>query len=589
MPAQTLIPLGKNIIKYGAITAGGKLLYDHTLNLYEPFTKLLEHAPDPLKSNWAQLGIGVAALGVAHFLLSQSVRRCASKDHFVKEASEPSQGAKPAESAPPPPEGQTDAPAAKGRSPAAALVAFLIAIVPKTAIAMVGGPLVINRVPLLSYIYDGLAGQILSLPGMTPIFDQGVHGHVACSAAGLVLILFGYYVVRRGIVKLHGPLHRLSIVNDRRIESLHLDTQKIRGFGMQLQTSDTEGIVGDMTPTADVYSTTYDHDGRHKDKRVATLMYIQDGEPKKTPLDKLDATVLRAVREAIAEMHPDKALSASDLERIDIERLRKIVAAKSETELSELNLGRILLALMNQGHDDISTCDEGRLLEEINDVESGYEGGLFYRAAYRKDEGGHYVRYATMAEDLTASDAQSSSPRNGYGPNYWRHGKVLMGFWIARGAGEDSGNIRMRVQQIRKSRLRRYWDWGASYRWTFRQQNFRIDECWIASYGWVIPYPGVSLRRYYEVRDSRGEIVATMREIVWAKVTFDFNWRVEIYCDRLNNDEAAYTLAMLTEFLHSRHRYVKSRTTPGNTAHERLLVGGGKKRGDATEAIGGGL
>ena len=138
-----------------------------------------------------------------------------------------------------------------------------------------------------------------------------------------------------------------------------------------------------------------------------------------------------------------------------------------------------------------------------------------------------------------------------------------------------------------QSRLRRYWDWGTAYRWTFLKHNLRIDEGWLASY--PVPFTPFKLRRYFIVRDSRGEIVATLRELPLSKLTLDMNWRIEMYCDRLNDERAGNTLALLTEFLHNRHKYVKSRTAMGNTAHERLLVGGGKKRGDATEAIGGGL
>ena len=410
--------------------------------------------------------------------------------------------------------------------------------------------------------------------------------HTECSLVGLLLILLGYAVVRGGIIRRHGPVHRMIYVNDRRVESLHWDTQKIRGFGLQLQTSDTEGIIGDLTPTADANVTVYDHTGKRKGKR-ATVMYLKNLEPTQKPLDKLTGKHVKAVREAIAELVPGAAVPTSELEKINIEKLKTTAGQKLGEEVSDLNLGRVLLALMNMASDDVMKADEGKLLDEINDVETGYEGGIFHRVLYRKDPGGHYVPIATMAEDMTLTDRVSSSDRNGFGPNYWRHGKALMGFWLSRGAGDDSNMIRMPVHEIRKSRLRRYWDWGEAYRWTFRQHNLRIDECWIASY--PTPIPGRKLRRYYIVRDSRGEVVATLREVFWTKFTLDFNWRVEIYCDRLNCEEAGNTLALLTEFLHGRHRYYKSRVAPGNTAHERLLVGGGKKRGDATEAIGGGL
>ena len=590
MPSQTLLPLAKNVVKYGAIMGGGKLLYDHSLALCKPFTDLCAQAPAPMQTGWAKFAMGVAALGVAHFVLSKTAQRKARRDHFAQEAAEKGEGdAPPAETPAPPDTGEEPKePTPKPRGSAGPLIAGIIAILPKTAIAVAGGQLTISTVALLEGIYNGIGARVLALPGMD-VFNQNVRAalaHPLCCAAGLALILLGYAIVRRGIVKRHGPVHRSIIVNDRRVESLHWDTQKIRGFGLQLQTADTEGIIGDLTPTADTYVTTFDHDGKHKG-RTCTIMYLKNLEPQKTALDKLDGSHVTAVRDAIQELYAGKTVSAADLETIEIEKLGKTIADKKGQEMSDTDLGRVLLALMSQGGEDVSKADEGRLLAEINDVEVGYEGGLFHRVLYRRDAGGHYVPDASLAEDLTLTDRVSSSPTNGFGPTYWRRGKVLMGFWFAKSAGEDADMIRMPVHEIRKSRLRRYWDWGPCYRWTFLKHNLRVDECWLASY--PVPFTPIKLRRFYTVRDSHGEIVATMRELFWSKLTLDMNWRIEIYCDRLNDERAGNTLALLTEFLHNRKKYIRSRTTLGNTAHERLLVGGGKKRGDATEAIGGGL
>ena len=592
MPVRTLWPLAKNAVKYGAIMAGGKLLYDHSLSLAKPWQDLCAKAPEQLQSDWAKFLIGVAALGVAHFVLSKSVQRKESKKHFLAEANEKKPPAE--QEAPPPepaPQEGAEAKPAKSGNIVLSLVGFVISILPKAAVAMAGGYLVITTAPILPGIYTGVRNKLVAVQGIQVFSVTGgndVVAHVLSSVLGLVLILLGYAIVRRGIARRHGPLHRLIFVNDRRVESLHWDTAKIRGFGMQLQTSDTEGLIGDLTPTADAYVTHYDHQGKHKG-HTSTVMYLRNLEPEKKPLDKLDGSHVKAVREAIAEMNPDKTVTATELEKIDIERLKRIVTEKNGNEMSDTNLGRVLLALMTLGGENVGQADEGKLLEHVNDVETGYEGGLFHRVLYRKDSGGHYVPIATIAEDLTLTDRITSSPRNGYGPNYWRRGKALMAFWISRGAADDSAMIRMQLHQIRKSLFRRWWDWGASYRWTLRQHNLRIDEDWCASYRWLSFVPGIVPRRFFTVRDSRGEIVATMREIFWSKCTLDMNWRVEIYCDRLNNEDAGNTLALLTEFLHNRQKYLKSRTAPGNTAHERLLVGGGKKRGDATESIGGGL
>ena len=592
MPSQTLFPLAKNIVKYGAIMGGGKLLYDHSLALCQPFTDLCAQAPPVMQTGWAKFGMGVVALGVAHFVLSKTAQRKASKDHFAEEVAEKGKaaGAPPDEPvAPDSGEKPQDAPA-KGTAggPAKSLLAALLLILPKTAIAMAGGQFIISTVALLEGIYNAVGAWLLGIPAMQA-FDASVRpaaAHPLCSVAGLALILLGYAIVRRGIVRRHGPVHRLIIVNDRRVEALHWDTQKIRGFGLQLQTADTEGIIGDLTPTADTHVTTFDHAGRHKG-RTCTIMYLKNLEPQRTPLEKLDGSHVAAVRTAIQDLAAGKTVSASDMEAIDVEKLRKVIAEQTGQDMSDTNLGRVLLALMGQGGDDIAKADEGRLLAEINDVEVGYEGGLFHRVLYRRDAGGHYVPDASLAEDLTLTDRVSSSPTNGFGTTYWRRGKVLMGFWFAKSAGDDSDMIRMPLHEIRKSRLRRYWDWGQCYRWTFLKHNLRIDEYWLASY--PVPFTPIKLRRLYTVRDSRGEIVATMRELFWSKLTLDMNWRIEFYCDRLDDERAGNTLSLLTEFLHNRRKYIKSRTALGNTAHERLLVGGGKKRGDATEAIGGGL
>lgn len=589
MPAQTIVPLAKNAVKYAAIMGGGKLLYDHTLGLSQPFAELCAKARQPLDHDGIKFLLGLAALGVAHFVLSKTAQRKATKEHFAQEAAE--KGEKPeTEEQSAPPEKGSEAPKAEGASMVGTIVGLILSIVPKAAMAMAGGQLVITTFPGLLRLYEGAWNRLVSIQAMQ-VLDAGAAGnrtlaHTLCIILGLVLIMLGYAIVCRGIVKSHGPLHRLIIVNDRRVESLHWDTQKIRGFGLQLQTADTEGIIGDLTPTADTQVSTFNHEGKHKG-RSCTVMYLKSLEPQPKPLDKLDATQITAVREAIGEVAAGKTVAASDLAALDMEALRKALAPRTEEEMSDTNLGRVLLALMNQGGADISQADEGRLLAEINDVEVGYEGGLFHRVLYRKDEGGHYVPDATMAEDLTLTDRISSSDRNGFGPSYWRHGKALMGFWFAKGAGEDSNMVRMPLHQIRKSRLRRYWDWGTAYRWTFLKHNLRIDEGWLASY--PVPFTPFKLRRYFIVRDSRGETVATVRELPWSKLTLDMNWRIEMYCDRLNDERAGNALALLTEFLHNRHKYVKSRTAMGNTAHERLLVGGGKKRGDATEAIGGGL
>ncbi len=598
MPSQAIIPLAKNVVKYGMIMGGGKLLYDHSISQWSIVADQLGKLPDSVKTAPAQLAIGVVALGIAHLVLSKTAQHRHSKAHFIEEAREKGQ-APPEEkpdAAPPPAEGE--APAAPAPAPGGnvvmGIVGWIISIIPKTACAVAGGQLVIANFPGLEGLYGLIGAKILSVPAMAKIFQAGegaaqaASAHTASSAAGLVLILLGYAIVRRGVVKAHGPVHRRIYVNDRRVESLHWDTQKIRGFGMQLQTMDTEGIIGDLTPTADTEVSVYDHEGRHK-QRPSTIMYLKNLEPAEKPLEKLAGNHVTAVREAISEIVPGEAVTAKDLEQIDLQKLKAVTNQKLGEDISDVNLGRVLLALMEIGPEDVLKADEGRVLDRVNDVEKGSEGGIFHRVLYRKDDGGHYVPIATMAEDLTLTDRISSSERNGFGPNYWRHGKVLMGFWVSRGAGDNSNMIRMPVHQIQKSRLRRYWDWGQSYRWTFLQHNLRIDEEWFSSYGWLIPIPGRALRRYYKVRDSRGEVVATMKECVWPKLTLDFNWRVEIYCDRLNNEEAGNTLALFTEFLHNRYKYFKSRIAPGNTAHERLLVGGGKKRGDATEAIGGGL
>ncbi len=585
MPSQAIIPFAKNVIKYGMIMGGGKLLYDHSIDKLPGLTQLLDKLPPQAKSMPAQVAIGAAALWIAHVVLSKTAEHKRHKEHFLAEAQE--QGQAPPEAPPPEPQNGQASPAEPKTSFAVVFGLWVLSIIPKTACAVAGGQLIIAPT-FLNRIYGWLGKEILSIPGAAAVFQTKGTGDAACSLAGLALILLGYAVVRRGVLRAHGPLHRFIYVNDRRVEALHWDTQKIRGFGLQLQTMDTEGIIGDLTPTADVQPVVYDHQGKRKLKE-STIMYLKSLEPEEKPLEKLAGKHVKAVRDAVAKTASGESAPAHEVEKMDVEKIKTLAQQELGEDLSDLNLGRVLFALMEECPEDVLKADEGRVLERVNDVETGYQGGMFHRVLYRRDEGGHYVPICSIAEDLTLTDRISSSERNGFGPNYWRRGKVLMGFWVSRGAGDDSNMIRMPIHQILKSRLRRYWDWGESYRWTYRQHNLRIDEEWFASFGWLVPAPGRALRRSYIVRDSKGEVVATLKECFWPKFTLDFNWRIEIYCDRLNTEEAGNTLALFTEYLHNRYKYYKSRVAPGNTAHERLLVGGGKKRGDATESITGGL
>ena len=589
MPRDTLVPLAKGCVKYAAILGGGKLLYDHSLALWPQLTGFCEERIAPqIHGDIGKFAIGVAAVGVAHFVLTKRVRARQSKEHFAEEALETT-GQQQQEETPP----ASETPVKKGQG--SRLLVALLTVFPKLAVAATGGQLLLTSVGPLGWLYGKAGTALLDLWAKQAVVEK-ILGSTAPSGVahpvkfviGGLLALLGYAIVRRGILRSHGPVHRLVYVDDRRIETLHWDTQKIRGFGLQLQTADTEGLIGDLTPTADAKTTVYNAEGKHAGTD-GTVMYLPNLEPVKKKLDRLTEDDVRLVKDSIAETANGAAVSSANVDSLNVEKFVATVREKSEGKFTDVNMSRILMAMEVIGGEDVTQIADSAILEEANDVEEGFEGGMFCRSLYERDQGGHYVPRATMVEDMTLTDQLSSSPRNGYGPQYWRRGKVLIGFRFFRGAGEDSGPIRTFIHEIRKSRLRRYWDFGEAYRWTLREQNLRIDESWVLSYGWLIPFLPVTPRRYYLVRDSKGEVIARMREVFTQKLTGDMDWKIEIYADRLNSEEASYGLALLSEFLHQRRKYVRSRRTPGNTAHERLLVAGGKKRAESGESVSVGL
>lgn len=586
MPRDTLWPLAKNCVKYSLVLVGGRMLYNHSIGALQQHSAFVEKSVKTVRDvwvrpDWLKFLVGVALLAIVHFVLRGVVRKKQQLERLRP---------KPADAAPKPPEAEKAADeedaetgdtgnvvlAPLSRKTGFRVALFFIRELPKIILGTAGAVFMLKGWPFLDYLYMMITDHIPpAVPG------------IVRAAGGFVLLEAGYAIITRGIRKEHGPLLRFAHIDDRRMEGLHWDTMKIRGFGVQMQTRATEGIIEETTPTADVTVKVYTAAGVKKSGDLI-VTYLKNLEPVKKRLPELHIEDIQLVKEALKHVLGAEEFPSSRMAELDVDSVNACLREKTDGSFKTEDLARVLVAMERVGSSNILGLKDSQLLDAVNDNEMGFEGGLFSRTLYKRDEGGRLTPLATMVEDLTLTDQISSSVGNGYGPDYWRRGKVLMGFKFFRGYGEDGTAMRTVVHEIRKSRLRRYWDYGDSYLWTFKEKTFFIDNSWMASLGWLIPGPWTPKRKYI-VRDSSNHIIAHMNEIFVQKLLFDMDWNIHVYDDRLNFADVVNVLALLTEFLHYRRKYQKARTAPGNSAHERLLVSGGRKRGDTSDSLVGGI
>lgn len=593
MPGDTLWPTVQNVVKYTLILAGGRMLYINTLGAAGPDSAVDSRLVRPLREQWLgpgwlKVAAGLAILAGLHCLLRVLVQHRQREQFFRAAARRTDRGSA---------RDAADSSAAgaavltgAGGGRAGRIVLLGARELPKIVLGAAGAVLLMKGSGVLDHLYFGCASWLSGLLAGEQahfLFSGSFFAHAIKAVVGIALVETGYLWLARGMRREHGVLLRLVRIEDRRVERLHLDAMKIRGFGLQMQTRDTEGIIADTTPTADVKVRIYTAQGvKHGIDYLLT--YLKNLEPTQRQRLPLHVEDIALVKEGLRTLRGEGPIPSLSLKDMDVEALRKFLVEKSGGVFRDDDMARILVAMERADAANVLDCQDSALLEAVNDCEVGFEGGMFSRSMFKRDEAGHLTPVATMIEDLTLMDQVSSSPRNGYGPNYWRRGRLLMGFRFYRGTAEDGTAMRTVIHEIIKSRLRRYWDFGDSYLWNFKDHTFFIDNSWFASYGWLIPGRWIPRRRYV-VRDARSRVAAVMEERFIQKLLLDMDWNIRIYDETLNNEDAVLVLSLLTEFLHDRRKYTRARMAPGNTPHERLLVAGGRKRSGQDDSLVGGV
>jgi hypothetical protein len=558
MPRDTLWPALKGVAKYTLILSGGRMLRDG----------LLGADAAPPRFDLARLLGGLVLLAALHCGLRWHVRR-RQEQRLWRERSERGRRA----------QGEAAVAPAGGAGPALRALITFGRELPKLALGALGAALLIDGSLVLDEAWLWFAGRAQNA-GLGFLAGAGLIPRALRTVVGLGLLEAGYLLLALGIRHEHGPCLRRARVDDRRIEGLRRERGKLRGFWAHVEKRQAAPETSETTPTADVWVHLRGPNAPHKPTHYI-ITYRKDLEPAPRSLLPVHLEHVQFVKQALRDLLGKRPVPSLQMYKVDLHALRSYLQDQLKVSITDEDITRVVVAMERADSADVTRLSDEALLKAVNDAGPAFRAGLFSRTFYKYDEAGRLAPAFTIQEDLKEIDRISRSLKTGYGANYWRKGRALMAFRFFRGAAEDGELMRTSVRELRLRAPERWWQWGDTYRWEFRESVFQIDNTWIASLTWLTPGPWVPRRRYV-VREGR-RIVALCEESLPRKLLLGVDWNIHIFDQQLNNEEGVAVLSLLTEFLHFRSRYLGARTSPGNSAYERLLVAGHRLTQDAAD------